>query len=512
MQKKLLTIALALTMAVTSMGAAELNVPSVSAEEAAVIPDTVIAEVPQFKNMYDFASYVDNADTGEYKHVIQENITKSWSGMGGVHTITAPEDGTLVFYTLTNEGYVNGVLYNDFALTSKMTAKGSTAHKSTRDEAGQCEVKKGTKYYFRQERWNGSGDITATTYIGIIPATPTASCITPVTKYDEAGNIEIKEFNSVAEFKTAAPSMTGVITYVKTTGSGNSEVYSFSVKSAGWLLTYAVSKLGYLDQYLFSDKTLSSFIAKTSQKNFEEEPNKIWVEPGTYYLYTHRWNGYSKSDTEDPQNNCLGFIPVTKFFTAEAPVLNADASAATVKFTTTAAGNIRVMQGLPMPSYVDSDKFWNTKDRANMIADNTFTATSNGDYVARFEDTATGMNYMIGFTVTGIVAKNAPGITTTGNNTGKAQVSVPGKVTVKAKNVKGKKIKITVKAVSGVAGYKVSYGTDKKFKKAKTKTFKGTSYTIKKLKKKKTYFIKVCAYNSAGAGKWSKTVKVKIKK
>ena len=86
--------------------------------------------------------------------------------------------------------------------------------------------------------------------------------------------------------------------------------------------------------------------------------------------------------------------------------------------------------------------------------------------------------------------------------------------TVKA--LKKGKIKATWKKLTNVSGYQIQYAPNKKFKKAKRKTVKSTSVTIKKLKKKKTYFVRVRAYKLADGkkvyGKWSSVKKVKIKK
>lgn len=98
------------------------------------------------------------------------------------------------------------------------------------------------------------------------------------------------------------------------------------------------------------------------------------------------------------------------------------------------------------------------------------------------------------------------------------------KVTVKTPTIKKvtnsakKKMKVTIKKVTGAKGYRILYATDKKFKKGKKTVFtKTTSKTITKLKKGKTYYVKVCAYklDSKGSkvyGKYSKVKKVKIKK
>lgn len=75
--------------------------------------------------------------------------------------------------------------------------------------------------------------------------------------------------------------------------------------------------------------------------------------------------------------------------------------------------------------------------------------------------------------------------------------------------------KATWKKVSGVTGYKVQYSTDKNFKKGvKTVTIKGaskTSATVKKLKSKKTYYVRVQTYKGSQKSAWSKSKSVKIK-
>lgn len=87
---------------------------------------------------------------------------------------------------------------------------------------------------------------------------------------------------------------------------------------------------------------------------------------------------------------------------------------------------------------------------------------------------------------------------------------------VAAKNQKKYKVKVTWKKVSNSLGYQIQYATNKKFKKAKKKTVKSTFVTLKKLKKKKTYFIRIRAYKIVDGkkvyGKWSSVKKVKVKK
>ena len=99
-----------------------------------------------------------------------------------------------------------------------------------------------------------------------------------------------------------------------------------------------------------------------------------------------------------------------------------------------------------------------------------------------------------------------------------AKVSVKKTTLSSAKNSKSKKIIVKYKKSSGAKGYEISYSTDKKFKKSVTKkTSTKTSYTISKLKKGKTYYVRVRAYKLDSAGKkvyskYSKAIKVKVKK
>ena len=88
---------------------------------------------------------------------------------------------------------------------------------------------------------------------------------------------------------------------------------------------------------------------------------------------------------------------------------------------------------------------------------------------------------------------------------------------VKLKNSKAKTMTVSYKAVSGAKGYEISYATNSKFKSAKKVRTAAKSKSISKLKKGKTYYVRVRAYkvDSTGAkiyGSYSKTTKVKIKK
>ncbi|MCH5253233.1 MAG: fibronectin type III domain-containing protein, partial [Lachnospiraceae bacterium] len=98
-----------------------------------------------------------------------------------------------------------------------------------------------------------------------------------------------------------------------------------------------------------------------------------------------------------------------------------------------------------------------------------------------------------------------------------SKVKKPGKVTGVKVKVKKKKLTVSWTKKSGVKGYQLQYALNKKFtKKKKSKPVKKTKITIKKLKQRKTYYFRVCAYKLNGRkkvyGTWSKVKKVKIKR
>ena len=94
-------------------------------------------------------------------------------------------------------------------------------------------------------------------------------------------------------------------------------------------------------------------------------------------------------------------------------------------------------------------------------------------------------------------------------NTSKKPVNMVTGVSLK---VKKKKINIRFKLVSNVSKYQIMYSTKKSFKNKKVVTVRSGNVTIKKLKRKKTYFIRVRAISKNGkAGAWSVVKKVRVK-
>ena len=120
---------------------------------------------------------------------------------------------------------------------------------------------------------------------------------------------------------------------------------------------------------------------------------------------------------------------------------------------------------------------------------------------------------------TEVATGNTTEKTTTSTSAASQKIKAAKPVIKSVTNKKKKKIKIVLKKkVAGADGYEVKYSTNKKFKKSvKTVRFTGKSKTISKLKKNKTYYVKVRAYKKGANGtrvysKYSDVTKVKIKK
>ncbi len=132
--------------------------------------------------------------------------------------------------------------------------------------------------------------------------------------------------------------------------------------------------------------------------------------------------------------------------------------------------------------------------------------TGNGSFVTATVIDSTGVS----FTVSG---------SNNGNQNPQQTVKKPAKVKItKAKNVKTKKLTVKWKKVSKAKGYQIQIATNKKFTKGKkTKTLSKTTYSFKKLKKNKYYYVRIRAYvydsnHKKVYGSWSTAKKVKIKK
>jgi len=123
------------------------------------------------------------------------------------------------------------------------------------------------------------------------------------------------------------------------------------------------------------------------------------------------------------------------------------------------------------------------------------------------------------------VDKNTPVVNPAPQDSGNKNVvskkpAKPGKVKIKSAVSKKKKtVKVSWKKVSKAKGYQIMLATNKKMKKGKklitVNGAKVTTKTIKKLKRKTTYYVKIRAFNKKGKvksyGKWSSIKSVKVR-
>ena len=79
-----------------------------------------------------------------------------------------------------------------------------------------------------------------------------------------------------------------------------------------------------------------------------------------------------------------------------------------------------------------------------------------------------------------------------------------------------KKATVKYKKISGAYGYQIQYSTNKKFKKGnKSSNTTKLSKTVKKLKSKKKYYVRIRTYRTVNGKKiysnWSKVKNIKVK-
>lgn len=146
------------------------------------------------------------------------------------------------------------------------------------------------------------------------------------------------------------------------------------------------------------------------------------------------------------------------------------------------------------------------------VSDRSIRWTSGDTYIASVNES------------TGLVTTYYPGvvnITATakdGSNVSKTYTIIvkPKKMSApKLSSTKSKRMTVRFSSQTNVKGYQIQYSTSKKFKSAKTKKVTKPNATLKSLKKKKKYYVRVRAYIKNGSrtyyGDWSKTKKIKVK-
>ncbi len=366
-----------------------------------------IDSVPMFHSVYEFKSYIDNADAGKNKPVAHEMINAGIGASGNIYKFTAPADGQLVIFTFERSGRVYGKVFSDSTCSEMLCSNNAV---STRGKVSQTEVTGGTEYYLQQVRWTGDTRIDAdyaTTYIGVIPNSSAGVPFTPVSaNYDSKVDTVVSEVSSAGEFKSMVPSLEKKADYVRgNVGTYSEDIHCFRIDKTGWLLTLFYSdKTNGLEVTVCSDESMSSKIIEGTG-SVDDEPEKVWVEPGTYYYRAFRNDGYSKNIWESPIYSCFGFVPLNGQISAGKTVLSADKKSAEISFQVPSGVKAQVRDGYADPGIIEDEEFWNEVPEIDPVG---YKVTENGSYVARMLDSTTGLHFMAAIEVTGIVKEVIP--------------------------------------------------------------------------------------------------------
>lgn len=144
------------------------------------------------------------------------------------------------------------------------------------------------------------------------------------------------------------------------------------------------------------------------------------------------------------------------------------------------------------------------------------------DYMKDTKDTDTGYNVIAGSlnesdNAGKRLAQGISGIAVTVDKTA-MDTAVAKTLKVKSLTVKSTKAKtatVKYKKTTGADGYQITYSTSKKFTKKTNKLTKKTTYNVTKLKKGKTYYVKVRTYKTVDGkkvyGKYTTAKKVVVK-
>lgn len=245
----------------------------------------------------------------------------------------------------------------------------------------------------------------------------------------------------------------------------------------------------------------------------------ICVTGGTYYVeadanrsyrMTIVYNTLSESfkETQDKNNDMIGTASKIALKKKYKGVLTINDGIDYYKFSVPAKGKINFSTTNATSAYV---KYIFYDKNLNEVYN---VRLRSGDKASEMFDITSGTYYLA-------VVQNTPGSGVGSYNFSiDYSVKTPAKVSgVKVKNTSGKKLNVQWKKVSGASGYELQYATKSNFKSGLVKkdiSSKKTSATYTKMKKGKTYYVRMRAYVKVNGkkvyGSWSSKPSVKIKK
>ena len=301
-----------------------------------------------------------------------------------------------------------------------------------------------------------------------------------------------------------------------TTGSDKFRYYKLTVKQAGNLILHGHGDKHFKITLYDADHTKiwSDRIWYNEDYSFS-----VCVTGGTYYIeaeadasyrMTIVYNTLSESfkETQDKNNDMTGTASKIALKKKYKGVLAVNDEIDYYKFSVPAKGKINFSTTNATSDtvkYVFYDK--NLNEVYNFTLDS-------GRKTSQMFDIASGTYYLA-------ICQNSSGSGTGSYNFSiDYSVKTPAKVNgIKVKNASGKKLNVQWKKVSGASGYELQYATKSNFKRGVSKkgiSSKKTSATYTKLKKGKTYYVRMRAYVKVNGkkvyGSWSSKKSIKIKK
>lgn len=209
-----------------------------------------VNEIPVAEDLLGLEEYI----MGDGIYASQDIITDDWSGTSVVHSFTVGQDGWLFAYPLCESGYVDWKLFSNKDMTSCI-ADGRTRPTIGEKAPVAAYLKAGT-YYFCGERWNGTGVLEFTTYLGFMPASSKISV--QGIDYSSDGSAAVVTFNcdpglkissdtiAVAEGTVYPCGLTDSSVWTVPGVVGSSEGASITIKKNG---DYTVRVAGLDDNY-----------------------------------------------------------------------------------------------------------------------------------------------------------------------------------------------------------------------------------------------------------------------
>lgn len=351
-----------------------------------------------------------------------------------------------------------------------------------------------TKTYVDKLVWDSSA-INPITYSETLALEPgTYIIIIKGNSNDRIGDYRVKasfkpannnENSNNHDFATAQPlsfgnSVNGFLSQDATT-----DFYQFTLTSSQMVRVLYTSDLRYSYITIYNKDFLTVF---TKDVNYADESNPITYEfsdtfePGTYYIKIYPSFNSTGRYTLNLQNSSIPIIAQSLSISGKSKV--------------TAGKKVQLYASVAPANVSNGSVRW----------------TSGDPYIASVNEKS------------GLVTTYRPGVvnitatTLDGSNISKVYkiIVTPKKMSApKLKTGKSGQIKVSFSRQTGAKGYQIQYGTNSKYKSAKSKKTSSVNITLKSLKRKKTYYVRVRSYIKQGSktyyGDWSKSKKIKVK-